>query len=191
MRRIPIRIRGHDRPHTFLAQFQHVRGLRLTHQPRLRRRIRGRRARDRVRLQGRQPARPHRLREHRQLRDLLGRLQRPPRHDRGRPTQLRKMIRRRTRPRPFPITGLIHPRCQQRLRARGQPLDPIERRPHLGHVPQQHICRIEPTHHPRDRARSDPHRRRRHAHLLLDHRRPHSSTMTDGCDSYVGADQMS
>jgi len=54
------------------------------------------------------------------------------------------MIGRRPRPRPLPPTRVFHPRREQRLRVRRQPLDPIERHPNIGHITQRDIGRLEP-----------------------------------------------
>jgi len=76
-------------------------------------------------------------------------------------TQLGHVIRGRPRPGPLPIAGLLDARCEQDLRRRRAPFDPIERQPHIVRVAQQHIFGNQPAHHPRDRVRRDPHRHRR------------------------------
>jgi hypothetical protein len=101
------------------------------------------------------------------------------------------MFRRRTRAGPRPVPGFVDPGCEQRLRRRGHAFDPTERRPDLRHIAQQNVVGIERTHQQSEGVLGDPRRRQRDAHPLLDHSRCHPSTMTEGCDNYGGADQMS
>ena len=75
---------------------------------------------------------------------------RPPRLTRRRAAQLREMLRRGTRARPLPRTGVVDPRREQHLRARRQPFDPIERRPHVHDLGRRNITRVELTEERRD-----------------------------------------
>ena len=92
------------------------------------------------------------------------------------------MLRRRPAPFALPRPGGLDLRRQQCLRARGQPLDVIERLPQRGRVARRDIVRIE-------RTDTLPERRINRAHGAqsdaFDSLGYHSLIMTEGCDSQL------
>jgi hypothetical protein len=89
------------------------------------------------------------------------------------------MIRRRTCPGTFPITRLLDPRREQRLRTGCQPFDQIELHPHIGRRTQRHNRRVERIDQHADRTRHDPHTRPTNLHVVVVHDR-HAHIMATG-----------